>query len=182
MAESKNHDNVAKHAILCKLPLLDGEKGPQAGPITVDVEPESLGRLQRMIPSDRSGLKGMICAGWGLLLRCYTGQDEVCFNFRQQSGGLPGNIPFAQQDTRSSLGITFSSEGKLLDLVSRLQEQVAVPEQQQQLNQEVTLYMTSETAMTISNTTVWYQEEDLSSRWRPSHPPEEIQVRSLILA
>ena len=65
----------------CKLPLLDGDTHTTAHVITTEVEPENGADFQEMYSKDRKDFEILLCAAWGLLLRCYTGQEAVSFHF-----------------------------------------------------------------------------------------------------
>ena len=70
-------------AASCKLPLLDGEHSTRAQIIVTELEPENIGRLQSFGNGDVSSFNDLLCTAWGLLLRCYTGQDDISFHFLQ---------------------------------------------------------------------------------------------------
>ena len=70
-------------AASCKLPLLDGEDSTRAHITVAELEPENIGRLQSFGNGDVSSFNDLLCTAWGLLLRCYTGQDDISFHFLQ---------------------------------------------------------------------------------------------------
>ena len=72
-----------REATSCKLPLLDGEDTNTVRLTVVESELQYVDRLQRLGKGDRASLNDLLCTAWGLLLRCYTGQENVSFQFRQ---------------------------------------------------------------------------------------------------
>lgn len=68
--------------ISCKLPLLDGDAGASPQVIAVDVVSGDPGNLRRLYKHDEPISNSYLCTAWALLLRCYTGQDHVCFHFQ----------------------------------------------------------------------------------------------------
>ena len=69
-------------ATSCKLPLLDGEVTSEAQVVTTELELENIERLQSLGNGDTASFDDLLCTAWGLLLRCYTGQDNIAFHFR----------------------------------------------------------------------------------------------------
>ena len=67
----------------CKLPLLDGEDTTTTRLTRVESEFQYVDKLQRAGKRDEASLNDLLCTAWGLLLRCYTGQDDISFHFRQ---------------------------------------------------------------------------------------------------
>ena len=66
----------------CKLPLLDGAETTEARLLTTETELENVGRFQSLGNRDTASFNDLLCTAWGLLLRCFTGQDEISFHFR----------------------------------------------------------------------------------------------------
>ena len=71
---------------ICRLPLLDGEPETTSEAITVQVEPGRLETLHRLFQQDEITATALIYTAWGIVLRCYTGQDETLFQTRRKSG------------------------------------------------------------------------------------------------
>lgn len=67
----------------CKLPLLDGEDTTEVRLVETKLELENLDCLQDFGAKDGTTFNDLLCTAWGLLLRCYTGQDNISFHFRQ---------------------------------------------------------------------------------------------------
>ena len=68
-------------AVPCKLPLLDGQTGESPEIITAEVELDNASKIHEVCRHDRSLFHGMVCVSWALVLRCYTGQDQVTFQY-----------------------------------------------------------------------------------------------------
>lgn len=79
----------ASEAEACKLPLLDGETSGSVRIITTEIGLENAGKLFDVCRRDRLLLYGMTCTAWALLLRCYTGQDRVTFEYRSVNATSP---------------------------------------------------------------------------------------------
>lgn len=75
----------------CQFPRLgtavDGPKRPMS--FRVDVEHVQLLRQRSM--SDEAALPSLLHVAWGLLLRCYTGLDDVCFGYQEVGLNTAGN-------------------------------------------------------------------------------------------
>ena len=102
----------------CKLPMLDGNAKVVTRHIVTEVEFKQAGRLYAVANEANGSLGGIVCIAWALLLRCYTGQDQVCFE-------LMGNVinePTAQSeghgDTRLVFNMAFQ-EGDVLSTCIR---------------------------------------------------------------
>lgn len=50
-----------------------------------ELDLENAGMLQDFCKGDVTSFNDLLCTAWGLLLRCYTGQDNVSFHFGQGS-------------------------------------------------------------------------------------------------
>ena len=68
-------------SISCKLPLLDGKSGAPDEILSALVEVHEAERVVRMCQQTGEEISGIISAAWALLLRCYTGQCQVAFQF-----------------------------------------------------------------------------------------------------
>jgi hypothetical protein len=49
----------------------------------VNVEQADADKLMALSTTDPDGLCAVLRTAWAMLLRCYTGQDDVCFNYQQ---------------------------------------------------------------------------------------------------
>lgn len=75
----------SNQSISCKLPLLDGDAKASPRVIAVDSVSADVGKLQKLYKNDKPTFDAHVCAAWALLLRCYTGQDDVCFRFQHNA-------------------------------------------------------------------------------------------------
>lgn len=55
--------------------------------MSIRVNTEKQQELQQLSVLDEASLPSLFRTAWGLLLRCYTGQDDVCFDY-QESGAF----------------------------------------------------------------------------------------------
>ncbi|KAL8819210.1 MAG: hypothetical protein Q9223_002309 [Gallowayella weberi] len=76
--------------VLCHLPLLDGDASATHQIVAVDLESGDLETLLELYKRDKTAADSRLCTAWALLLRCYTGQDEVCFYVRRTADEGPG--------------------------------------------------------------------------------------------
>ncbi|KAL8839224.1 MAG: hypothetical protein Q9170_001830, partial [Blastenia crenularia] len=68
--------------VFCKLPLLDGDATGSPQMVTVDSASSNAEKLEDLCRQDRATFENAICTAWGLVLRCYAGQDQVAFRVR----------------------------------------------------------------------------------------------------
>lgn len=64
--------------------------GPKRS-MSLRVNLESLQELRQFSGSEEAALPSLLHVAWGLLLRCYTGLDDVCFGYRETGSGTAGN-------------------------------------------------------------------------------------------
>ena len=157
-----SHKRVGSRAVACKLPLLDGGAEPTAAPPTAEVTPECKKKLQEIASSDIRRLQGMICAAWGLLLRCYTGQDAVCFYLRKNVGAASDQTPSVQQDTRSSLEFSFAENDLLANQISSVQHDITNLEQTSEAARDSHSDASSRLNSDQTNTMIWFYREHAS--------------------
>ena len=76
---------VSSAAENCKLPLLDGNNSKSIESISTEIEIPKAGN----VPEGRQGIDrlfhGSICTAWALLLRCFTGQDRITFEYKSNN-------------------------------------------------------------------------------------------------
>lgn len=156
--DGSQQGEVFSRAVACKLPLLDGEHEHTARPTIVEVNPKCLKKLQQMFEEDEKRLKGMICAAWGLLLRCFTGQDAVCFYLEQSNGACLSQPLSDSENTRSIVRLSFLENEKLLDQIAKAQDAITNLEQRQQSHCNTPSKKSSVPACCEANTMIWFQE------------------------
>jgi hypothetical protein len=83
-----NWDTYLKGLTPCRFPLFS-RANHTAAPLqqtsSLRVDVEQADRLLALSTDDPGELGALLCTAWALLLRCYTGQDDVSFSF--QHGG-----------------------------------------------------------------------------------------------
>lgn len=67
----------------CQLPRLGGGLTGPKRPMSLRVNVEQKEKMQQVLASDEASFAALLRAAWGLLLRCYTGQDDVCFGYQE---------------------------------------------------------------------------------------------------
>lgn len=69
----------------CQFPGVGKQGGGQKRPLSVKVELQHLGQVQKLVATEEGprALSAVIQATWAILLRCYTGLDDVCFGFEE---------------------------------------------------------------------------------------------------
>lgn len=101
MDSTGNHDTIggvkARHAdmVLCPFPpfsrVVADVEGSQPEQASAAVTTEHVRKLDALSKADCDALSAVLRAAWALVLRCYTGQDDVCFGF-QPGGDDPCNV------------------------------------------------------------------------------------------
>ena len=93
----------------CKLPLLDGDGKSSTELITTVVQLEQAEYLRQAYQQDLASLDAILCAAWGLLLRCYTGQKSVGFQLWNKDGGRDAHddiftcqVEFSEEESLSA--------------------------------------------------------------------------------
>ena len=76
---SRNPRTSSSEKISCNIPLLDGDGSTVSRKIETGVELGRIANLQELYDEDKGSLVALICTAWGLLLRCFTGQDDIGF-------------------------------------------------------------------------------------------------------
>ncbi|KAL8654006.1 MAG: hypothetical protein Q9210_001767, partial [Variospora velana] len=108
----------------CKLPLLDGDAEASPEVITVDTASGSIGELQRLCSNDRSSFESYLYTAWALLLRCYTGQDHVCFRIRRPLRVSDGDASAPSSRRASLLQLALREDETLSDITRRVASNV----------------------------------------------------------
>ncbi|KAL8732958.1 MAG: hypothetical protein Q9166_002356 [cf. Caloplaca sp. 2 TL-2023] len=99
--------------ILCKLPLLDGDSKTPSQVIAVELESGDLEPLYELHKRDRSAAVDSLCAAWALLLRCYTGLDQVSFHVQNGANPSPCQSHTVQEQESSWIQVLFSENDTL---------------------------------------------------------------------
>lgn len=115
-------------AIPCKIPLLDGDSNIESRPIVADVELDRIDELQRLYQADNASFDALLCTAWGLLLRCYVGQDHISFHFHRKEIRQSGQ-PLAPSDEHQSIfQIEFNEQEALHTHIKRAKSSNALLE------------------------------------------------------
>lgn len=67
----------------CRFPQFDGDVDEVVRPLSIRVELEQLQELQKLSAQDKDTLPTVLRAAWALVLRCYTGLENVCFGYQE---------------------------------------------------------------------------------------------------
>lgn len=81
----------------------------------VNVEQADEDKVLAQSATNPDGLGAVLRTAWALLLRCYTGQDDVCFNY-QHSGDVAGDpivVRFLLNDSASVAGTVDRARAEL---------------------------------------------------------------------
>ena len=109
-------------ATSCTLPLLDGEDISNPHLISTEIQLEVGEKFPDFGKSSASPFNDMLCTAWGLLLRCYTGQDDVSFHFRHGNIEEIKSNPAALSDHFSTFRMVFLEEDTLLKCIRKAQD------------------------------------------------------------
>lgn len=145
-------------ATSCRLPLLDGETGTESQHKIIAFELEDTTILHDHGKGDVASLNGLLCTAWGLLLRCFTGQDSVAFQFRQSiidNVNLTSGVPRIQQ---SGFQIAFQEHEPLSMCLAKAKDAYAGTEWGRASSVSEMSELRSSTAATHQNTYVHVQD------------------------
>jgi hypothetical protein len=81
----------------------------------VAVEQADNSKLLKLAATDADELAAILAAAWALLLRCYTGQDDVNFGLERvgDAAGMPVVARFHVDDSESAAGIVGHAKTEL---------------------------------------------------------------------
>lgn len=178
--------------VICKLPLLDGEVDSAPRVRETEVRLEQAAKLQALYHDNKWYLEGLICTAWGLVLRCYTGQDDVSFHFRRSRSARPVPESASVQENRAKFQMSFHENEILLAHIQRAQDGTAMVKKTRpsihRLTSDSSLHsFTSDLAPTSApldaNTMIWIQEARHAVRAPHKaldmlQDPEVVKVRS----
>ena len=142
----------------CKLPLLDGEETPEARLLTTETEFDYAGRFQSLGNRDTASFNNLLCTAWGLLLRCFTGQDEISFHFRHTviDDGLSN--PAISRTFQSMFQVEFDEHDSLATCYAKAKDGYAGNERRQTSLVSTVTDSPSPSATGQQNTYVWVQD------------------------
>lgn len=96
----------------------DGEMNNSKRVQTLKINVDSA-QLQSFTSEQADTLPALLCAAWGLVLKCYTGLDTVCFGFLETRRNVSINQPCADM---TMVRMNFDNIASLSELVRRVQE------------------------------------------------------------
>lgn len=105
----------------CRFPRFDGEIDSPKRPLSIEVELRHRKELQTLAAKDKETLPCMLRTAWALVLRCYTGLEDVCFGYQEigTDGVVDGAWKLAERsEGMSTARMTFDGAvalAKLLD-------------------------------------------------------------------
>ena len=96
----------------CKFPRFETEPFDQRRPLSVDVTLKHKQELQYLLQQDPIMIHCAVSTAWGLVLRCYTGLEDVCFGYQEaaEADSLMGI---------STTRIVFDENESLADLIEK---------------------------------------------------------------
>ena len=153
--------------VICKLPLLDGETDSAPRAFATEVKLQEVAQLRELYFGNKSYLEGLICTAWGLVLRCFTGQDDVSFHFRRSKTAFPIPESATVHENRSKFQISFRENEVLAAHIQRAQESAQLVHQARpslhRLTSDSSLHSfatdkSSSEASLDANTMIWIQE------------------------
>lgn len=97
----------------CKLPLLDGEKTTGTRLLSIETEFELAERFQGLGSRDTESFSNLLWAAWGLLLRCFTGQDKISFHFLRNGIDDRVSDPAVSRTFQSTVRMVFDEQDSL---------------------------------------------------------------------
>ena len=112
----------------CHFPLLcDDMDGPKR-PLSVSVEPDQLQELQKLSIKDEEILSSVLRTAWALVLRCYTGLEDVSFGYHETKRNI--SVDGTRQGTERPVGLPiarmrFEDSASLIDLVKKAKDDYA---------------------------------------------------------
>ena len=104
----------------CKLPLFDGAPALERRLLKCDLESHYVEALQGVRLQDDTAVKNILCTAWSILLRCYTGQDEVCFQLKQSSDTGFSHQPSLRNKGQSMILAQLDEHDTLTQCLARL--------------------------------------------------------------
>jgi hypothetical protein len=175
----------------CQFPRLRTSVDGPNRPMSFRVNPENLQKLQQLSVSDEAALPTLLRVAWGLLLRCYTGLDEVCFGYQEIGPGTWGKefgplngMPITRFAADDMVSVADKLETVKGEYISGLPFQTLIPSgtikyawssERQLFDTAVVLRSLSNTA--ASNNTVAISQplnvvlpEEVGTRASPRHP------------
>jgi len=67
----------------CRFPLFATERSSERQPFTHELEIKQVKELRNLLAMDPAEIPSVLHAIWALVVRCYTGQNDVCFDYKE---------------------------------------------------------------------------------------------------
>jgi hypothetical protein len=67
----------------CRFPLFATERSSEKQPFTHELEIKQVKELRSLLAMDPAEIPSVLHAIWALVVRCYTGQNDVCFGYKE---------------------------------------------------------------------------------------------------
>ena len=144
----------------CKLPLLDGERSTDSRLLTTETELEYAGKFQSLGNRDEASFNHLLCTAWGLLLRCFTGQDEVSFHFQHHEANDAVSNPAVSHTFQSLFRVEFDEHDSLATCYAKAKDSYAGNEQRDTALVSTVPDSPSHSATNQQNTHLWIQDAD----------------------
>ena len=148
---------VSRHA-LCKLPLLDGKDSSTPHFLATEVKLELTEELHHVCAKNEVHFEGLLYTAWGLLLRCFTGQDDICFHIRQCNRASTDPESTAWEEHRSGFQMSLCENEPLLAYIQKAQADITFAVQTQSSPNNVASDVHHSSELCDCNTTIWVQE------------------------
>ena len=112
----------------CRFPPFDVDIDGPKRPLSVRVQPDQIQELQKLAGEDGEILSSVLRTAWALLLRCYTGLEDVSFGYRETKRNM--SVDGTCQGTETPVGLPIArmrleDSASLLDLVKKAQDDFA---------------------------------------------------------
>jgi hypothetical protein len=89
---------------LCMFPTFRGESGEKKVLMNT-VKMEELSKLSKLAKASKDDFQSMLQAAWALVLRCYTGQDEICFGYQECADSIMKAIDVGGKEGQRAVSV-----------------------------------------------------------------------------
>ncbi len=146
----------------CKLPLLDGEDAAENCLIMTELELEDTAIFQNFGKGEVASFDDLLCTAWALLLRCYTGQDNVSFHLRQSSVDDVASTLAVPRIRESSFRMSFEEHDSLSACISKAKDGYGSNERAEPPIVSTVSESGSSFTADYQNTYVWIQDININ--------------------
>lgn len=105
----------------CMFPRFGAENTGPRRPMTIRIYLNHLRELQELSAKRGTALPGVLRAVWALVLRCYTGSEDVCFGYQETgTNSATGKPGIGQRFEHMPVGrLNLEDEASLADVVEK---------------------------------------------------------------